>query len=385
MLTLDSQTVLKSLSYIEQELKKRTNRWIPSQRRKSRGEPSNKQEQEPVQKEHESLPKQLSIPMSVVEHNESQGAPKSLIFNNSSVSAVLDKKDIAYITGSQTQNKLKVFTSAAFSPKRPNKTRAEKYKVDCGEDAFFVCHSFPNTDCKNARICCFGVADGVGGYSLRGIDSSMLAWELMKLSKKYLERDHETTCIEALTLAYNEILESKTVTCGGSTACILSINYAAEDKQVLKLTAANLGDSSFLVVRNGKVLYHSYEQTHFFNCPYQLTVPKIDSNPLQDDPTKAIILDQPIDLIKGDVVILCTDGLTDNVFDSSIAKIVSNAQGGTEEDISAHIAKEILLLAFKNSRSRNVVTPFMKYASENGHKYRGGKQDDITIIVALIA
>jgi hypothetical protein len=39
------------------------------------------------------------------------------------------------------------------------------------------------------------------------------------------------------------------------------------------LYCANLGDSGFLVLRQGKVVHRSKEQTHAFNTPFQLACP----------------------------------------------------------------------------------------------------------------
>jgi protein phosphatase PTC7 len=37
-----------------------------------------------------------------------------------------------------------------------------------------------------------------------------------------------------------------------------------------KLQATNLGDSGFLVVRNGRLVFKSPSQQHIFNFPFQL-------------------------------------------------------------------------------------------------------------------
>ena len=34
---------------------------------------------------------------------------------------------------------------------------------------------------------------------------------------------------------------------------------------------ANLGDSSFAIIRNGKIHHWQEAQTHYFNCPLQLS------------------------------------------------------------------------------------------------------------------
>jgi len=51
---------------------------------------------------------------------------------------------------------------------------------------------------------------------------------------------------------------------GSSTACVLVLNPAGN-----WLSAANLGDSGFVVVRNGTVLFQTPALQHFFDCPFQ--------------------------------------------------------------------------------------------------------------------
>lgn len=55
---------------------------------------------------------------------------------------------------------------------------------------------------------------------------------------------------------------------GSSTACIMVL-----DKKSQMLHSANLGDSGFLVIRQGSVVHQSSEQQHYFNTPYQLAIP----------------------------------------------------------------------------------------------------------------
>lgn len=202
-----------------------------------------------------------------------------------------------------------------------------------------------------------------------------------------MENDHTISCIDALTKCYNDIVSNKSVDVGGSTACVVSISSHVDAKgsQYLRLTGANIGDSSFMVIREGKMLYRTVEQTHCFNCPYQLAVPRNDANPLQDDPSKAEVLSKPIELQKGDVVIVATDGLTDNVFDNNVVQIVSKPRQGSDQDVAAKIASDLLKIAYVTSRSREAVTPFSKYAAEYDMKHEGGKVDDVTFVVALIS
>ena len=50
---------------------------------------------------------------------------------------------------------------------------------------------------------------------------------------------------------------------GSSTACIVCLNGA-------QLHAANLGDSGFMVVRDGRLIFESPAQQHSFNFPFQV-------------------------------------------------------------------------------------------------------------------
>lgn len=55
---------------------------------------------------------------------------------------------------------------------------------------------------------------------------------------------------------------------GSSTACVIVLN-----KETSSIYAANIGDSGFVVVRRGEVVHRSSEQQHYFNTPFQLSLP----------------------------------------------------------------------------------------------------------------
>ena len=62
--------------------------------------------------------------------------------------------------------------------------------------------------------------------------------------------------------------ENKQQIVGSSTACLMMLCHSD-----LKLYTANIGDSGFLVVRCGEVVHRSQEQQHYFNTPFQLSLP----------------------------------------------------------------------------------------------------------------
>ena len=63
-------------------------------------------------------------------------------------------------------------------------------------------------------------------------------------------------------------------------------------------------------------MFTTREQQHFFNAPYQLAVvpPKmLKRGAIMDKPTDAEVVSMTVE--SGDIVLLATDGLFDNLFD----------------------------------------------------------------------
>lgn len=81
---------------------------------------------------------------------------------------------------------------------------------------------------------------------------------------------------------------------------------------------------------------------------------------------------------EGDVVIVATDGLYDNVPDSDLIKLVG------EIDDPMALAETLGDMATTRGVDKSYESPFMKAAKKAGVKWRGGKADDITVVVARI-
>jgi serine/threonine protein phosphatase PrpC len=80
---------------------------------------------------------------------------------------------------------------------------------------------------------------------------------------------------------------------------------------------ANLGDSGMMLLRNGAVLVRTIEQTHAFNFPRQLGTGSQDT-PADADRTS-------LSARAGDLVVVGTDGLFDNMYDEEIIAFVLGA------------------------------------------------------------
>lgn len=80
--------------------------------------------------------------------------------------------------------------------------------------------------------------------------------------------------------------------------------------------------AGYLVYRDGKIIQKSAEQTHAFNTPYQLTLLPEELNLdlfIKDRPEHADL--QKVELQSGDVILIATDGLWDNLPDNQIIEV----------------------------------------------------------------
>lgn len=279
--------------------------------------------------------------------------------------------------------------AVAFQPKNREEQNVFRKKLQkspaellsTGEDNLFV------SEQASDGSLALGVADGVGGWSEAGYDSSAISRELCHLMKERFEEDgvkvHHTPK-QLLKAAFDEVLTSPKVEIGGTTACV---GILTPEK---KLKVANLGDSWCGLFRNYKLINETLFQTHNFNTPYQLS--KIPPHILRQAELqgKRYILDLPQssdeyvwDLKKDDVVIFATDGVTDNVVPQDIELFLKEqlSTGKSLAEVSSLFVKEVV----KVSKDPNFPSAFAQELSRiTGQRYMGGKEDDITVVMVKV-
>ena len=258
----------------------------------------------------------------------------------------------------------------------------------------------------------------------------------LSLKKTCSQPVSNSDSISILSRAYSE-----TNSYGSSTACIWTLNKS-------NMNVANLGDSGFLVLRYDAILQKCYiveeskEQQHNFNTPYQLAnIPfdKLKRIPIDqfwnDKPTQSDTYNLTVKA--GDIVILATDGLLDNLFTSEILEetekflkqnqwisptksMNSSKKSRKFNDILArfkihepsswidqlnnedacNLAKYLAQRAYVKTVLDDWKSPFgekvnslLKQKARNCknsesnhiHKWRSGKKDDIGVVVAFIS
>lgn len=243
---------------------------------------------------------------------------------------------------------LKLLSGSCYLP-HPDK------EATGGEDAHFICEN------KQA----IGVADGVGGWADVGINAGEYARELMSNSASTIQYEPEGSIDPARVL---EKAHSSTNAKGSSTACIITLSNEG-------IRAINLGDSGFMVVRDGCTVFQSPVQQHGFNFTYQL-----ESGDGGDPPSSGQVFTIPV--APGDVIIAGTDGLFDNLYGNEVTAVVVHAvRAGFGPQVAA---QKIAVLARQRAQDRNRQTPFSAAAQDAGYRYYGGKLDDITVVVSFI-
>lgn len=239
---------------------------------------------------------------------------------------------------------LKVIAGAFYLAK-------EKKKQPQGEDAHFVCPEKQT----------IGVFDGVGGWAKKGINAGLYAEELMSNSLIAVLGEPEGAVDPKRVL---EKAYSNTNAKGSSTACIITL----KDN---RLHYVNVGDSGFIVARSKQVAYKSRVQQHNFNTPYQLG---------RECDHPRVGFEDKVMVESGDIIVAGTDGLFDNLYHSDILNILEELGGKSPKDLGRVIAE----LALINSLDKKYFSPYASAALLYGHSHRGGKYDDITVIVGKI-
>lgn len=329
-----------------------------------------------------------------------------------------------------SESNLRLWMGAYYLPRNDKRLRG-------GEDGWFL----------SEDLQCMGVADGVGEWEdLSGKSARMFSNSIMKSSLEYIRSNRRRGTLEKPSFLAKNSLRESLLNCekegvhGASTALV-----ACFDHHSGVIGFANMGDSGALVLRRlqydtGKleIVRRVKEMQHEFNCPYQFAAlppenewPELiekgyhdivrlasiekkskedpnlrDSDYLAqlacDDPELSQLLEVP--LKEGDMVILGTDGLFDNLFDFEITSVSGLSFSPIESKLFYKcldytttpmvMAKSIALSAYYKSLDPFSKTPFANQAKRfhsggrnsllASQSFSGGKEDDISVLVAWV-
>lgn len=300
--------------------------------------------------------------------------------------------------------------------------RPASFKVGIGEDAWLI---------SSLDV---GVFDGVGDWAKTGIDSGLFSRKMSRYSSSLMEVErlsgvNKLNLPRILQFAVDECKRERTF--GSSTACLASLDPSNRALQI-----CNLGDSGIILMRPRtfysnvfETVYASAPQYHSWNTPFQLghydhsTGSPTSSTYKFDHPKQATIAYHPIQ--QGDLLIVASDGLFDNLFVAEIEQLASthllqNLRYSTNESSPVdygHLSTFITILGqeavdvacgkvlrptpwtlqmeeqMKNQQRNNWMNRLRSalgapiasaVAQSTAGRHCQGKDDDITIIGALV-
>jgi protein phosphatase PTC7 len=203
---------------------------------------------------------------------------------------------------------------------------------------------------------------------------------LMRRSNKLF--DSTSAIYEGFNDALNQNIK------GSTTACVIGIQEVCEvtkhyTPSFPQLRASNIGDSGFMLVRNGEILLRSQPRQLFWNCPHQF-----GHHTDQKKNDEEMSVDQyTFPLKEGDFIIAASDGFFDNLWDQSILTCL-------KENIHlpcTALSRRLAYVAQTFSLDPEWTSPFAVARSEEAKKqhskkkiYVGGKEDDITVLVCQV-
>ena len=295
----------------------------------------------------------------------------------------LEELEAAYLAARKRRDAVP-FTLRGFAASAPHPDQLAQGRN--GDDAYFVGRG------------AVGIADGVGGWEQ--VEAGIAA-QYAAAVMDGAQRAHEGGEMDPLQLlgaGYETVVEAGNV--GSCTACVAVLN----DKG--RLVCSNLGDSGFVLLRQRRVdatlvqkgglaplayaaAVRSEPQQHFFNCPFQLM---FDGTNVGDPPQVADTYNiKPRD---GDIVLLATDGVFDNMYTEDLEALVNvhlpfDGAGASKPADAAlqGLADAIVARAQALGADETYDSPFQRAWESfdpDDEPWRGGKLDDTTVVVARV-
>jgi len=175
---------------------------------------------------------------------------------------------------------------------------------------------------------CVGVFDGVGGWASEGVNPRRYAQGMMQYTQSAIAEKEYSDPKELLWEAFRRNKEE-----GSCTACVATL-------QSVFLQVAWLGDSGAMLLRDGVIHRRFQPQQHKFNQPYQLC-----HKENSDSPDDVGLWD--VVVLEGDILIMGTDGLFDNLIESQILLASQN--------YFRRVKGSIMKVLLKNPEIRNLI------------------------------
>lgn len=261
--------------------------------------------------------------------------------------------------------------------RRPHGSPADTLSIKAGDDAMLVSPTV------------MAIADGVSGWESKGEQCSSGIWArsmletLSRLMTEYklshsphpLNNRDISQILDDSYLHTSHLMDLQDL--NGSSTLILSMLSGETLKYI------SIGDSKLYVVRNGEMIMTNEEQMADYLCPMQ-----IGTQTLNVLPSEIALVDE-VELKPGDIIVMCSDGISDNLYDWEILQALDEYLNFKKDNLRA-VANKIVAQCKNVAYDDNAYTPYNEKVSKLPSKRfgrnisLGGKMDDMSLCIARV-
>lgn len=257
--------------------------------------------------------------------------------------------------------------------RRPHGSPIDTLSIKAGDDAMLVSPTV------------MAIADGISGWESKGENCSSGIWSrsmVETLSRLMTEYKLTHTPHHLKNRDIDQILDDSFLHTShlmdlqglrGSSTLVLAMLSGEYLKMI------SIGDSKVYLIRHGEIIKTNEEQMISTLCPQQIGTQTLLQMPLEMASVDSIKLEE------NDIIVMCSDGISDNLYEWEIAHYVDESLHG-----SGNLKKTANLLMLKAKGvafDDYACTPYNDKLNEAhlGSRSAGGKLDDMSLCIAKIS
>lgn len=257
--------------------------------------------------------------------------------------------------------------------RRPHLSPVDTLSIKAGDDAMLVCSTT------------MAIADGVSGWESKGEQSSSGIWArsmletLSRLMTEYKvshvphnlnDRDIEQI-LDDTYLHTSHLMDLQGLK--GSSTLVMGMLSG----ELLKMIS--IGDSKIYIVRNGEIIKTNEEQMVSDMCPGQIGTQTLNVMPSQICWVDEIVLQE------NDIICMCSDGISDNLYEWEILDLLNEYLNKKNDNIRK-VANRMMAKAKQVAFDDHALTPYNEKVNKvhSGANSIGGKLDDMSLAIAKV-